>query len=532
MTDQTPSTEGQEPSAASTAPPSSIANPDWPEIDDSARVQIEPPPTQIDVPDLGNSEDDVVQAPETPAPISRVCATVTIERDVRGKKDVNSEFYRPISVLRVSVDELNKYAAEYPKINVEKDRDAQRWLRSLQEAQADALIGGALLEAVNRVDSEWAQGITHEGNRLAPGKPLIGNTGGKLVGQAGILKMQNAMGIGSSIQIPLWHSGIWVNMNAPSDIELLNMERRIADEKITLGRMTNGLIYSHSSVYIINHLMTLILDSIHDVNIKDYTPDNILDLIKAPDLMLLAWGLACTIYPNGYDFKQPCVKAPDKCKHVSEERINIGRLFFFDQKGATVDQRRHMANRGKKYTVEEIQNYQTLGKGGDNRTVQISDQLSITLKVPSVNDYIKSGFRWIESIEKMVGQVLTGRPTDQEKNDFVNQHSIVTIFRQYAHWVKTITFRDNDIIEDQETLEEALSMLSSDQKLYDKFFNEIKKFIDDSTIALIATPNYDCPVCGTPLSQEETKHPHLVPLDVVSVFFTLVHRRLDRTRQQ
>lgn len=496
-------------------------------------AQPAPEPVVGDTPPLG----DVVQAepapqPEPPAEKPRLALNVILEKDFRGQKDKDSDYQEAISLLRVTAEDFNRYSEDYAKINIQKDPEARKWFTSVREGRELAMIGGAFLEALKRDGSEWTQSVTHEGQRILPGRPQLGasSDGQKLTGQRAVLKMQAALGIGSMIQVPLWHSGVWVSINAPSDGALLNLERRIGEEKINLGRMTNGLIYSHSSVYIVNHLMTLLLDNIYETSIKDFRSETLFDLIKVTDLPILVWGLACSIYPNGYDYKLPCVKHPDKCKHITEEKLNLGRLFFFDHKGVTLEQRKHMANRTKKYTAEEIQHYHTLGKGGDGRVVKINDDISFVLKVPTVKDYIRSGYTWIESIEKMVAEVLTGRPTDKDKDDFITQQSVVTLFRQYAHWVSRIIFRDNETVEDTETIEEVLSMLSSDQKLYDKFFDEVKKFIDDSTVAMIALPSYDCPACGTPMTPEESKHPHLIPLEVISVFFTLVHRRLDRTR--
>lgn len=498
-------------------------------------------PATPDIPPVDTTEAEAAPAaedkpPEQPVevPVSRIALNVTIERDIRGPKDKNSDFQQPISLLRVTGEDLNRLAQNYPKINLEKDPIGRRWFGALEEAQENAMIGNIFTRSVRDAENtDWVQSVQHEGGKIAPGRPQFASAEGqKLTGQMAIMQMSSALGIGAMVQVPLWHSGIWVTIQPPSDVKLLNMERRIAEEKIKLGRMTNGLVFSHSSVYIVNHLMTTLLDSVYDMTVKDYTSDRILELIKVTDLPVLAWGLASTIYPNGYDYRQPCVKAPDKCKHITEEKLNISRLFFFDQKGILPEQRRHMADRKKKHEVAEIVQYQTLGKGGDGRVIELNDDIKIVLKVPSVKDYIRSGFTWIESIERMIGEVMTGRPTDKEKDDFITQQSIVTVFRQYAHWVSKIIFRDNGEIDDIETIEETLSLLSSDQKLYEKFFEEVKKYIEDSTVALIALPSYDCPACGTPMTPEESKHPNLIPLDPVSLFFTLARRRLDRTRVQ
>lgn len=462
----------------------------------------------------------------------KIFLNVTLEKEVTGAKDKDSEFQRPIGLLSVSLEKLDELAKDYAKIDITADRETRRWLAALDEGRQHGVVGGSFIESIAREGSDWRQNVQHDGVKLSIGRPSFGGAAAdqKLTGQRAVIKMQSALGIGSTVQVPLWHSGIWLTINAPSDSKLLIMERRISDEKITLGRLLHGLVYAHSSVYTVNHLLTLLLDCVYDATIKDYSAEKLLKAIKVTDLTSLALGFACTIYPNGYDHKQPCVLHPDKCKHVSEEKLNLARLFFYDQTAITTEQRRHMAERNKKHTDEEILKYQTLGKIGESKTFKLNDEVTVVLKVPTLADYLESGTTWIQSIENMVSEALTGRPTDEQKDEFITQQSVATIFRQYAHWVDKIIFRDNDVIDDKESIQEVLSMLSSDQKLYEVFFDEIKKYIDDSTICVVGIPAYNCPSCGTPMAPEERKHPNIIPIDVINLFFTLARRRLERTR--
>lgn len=459
----------------------------------------------------------------------RISGTVTLERPC--KDPIKEPGKIPVFILRNTVEEFNEKAEEYPQFNPSTGQEGRDWMVAVREAIPHVLIGGAHMRALARDQADWQQSVESEGVRLLIGRPTMGNVEGqKLTGDRAVMRVQNALGLGSMVQVPLWHSGIWVTIKAPSDSDLLVLERQITEEKITLGRQTNGLIYSNSSVYTVHHLMNFAMQHIYDATIKDVTPDNLKKVIKLTDIPTLVWALACTIYPNGFTFRQPCIDHPDKCQHVTEEHLNLTKLSWVDRSGLTRNQKRHMYDRTAKYTNEEVLKYQLEGSVADGRKVELNDKLAIHLKVPSVEQYIRSGFAWIEgiveSVEKSMGTTVMGR----EKNRFITQNGIVTALRQYAHWVDKIVFEDNEVVDDLETIEELLSTLSADEKIYEKFFTAVRDYIDDATISMIAIPSYSCPACGKPMSPEESKHPYLIPLEVIRLFFTLTGLKLIRAR--
>lgn len=461
----------------------------------------------------------------------RICPTVTIENAFKAPSGKEKDTQIPIALLNVTFSDFNTKGEAYPNFNVEGNTKARQWANTIRAAIPHLMLDDMFVKAANREGSDWQQSIESGGVKLNIGRPqFAASSDGKLVGEQAVIKFQTAMNLGSMIQVPLWHSGIWVSLKAPSDAQLLILERAQADEKISLGRKTQGLVYAHSSIYMINHLMGLLIDQIYNTSLKDHKDEKLLDVIKITDIPTLVWALACTIYPNGYTFHNPCIDNPEKCQHVVEERLILSKLFFFDRSGITSEQGMFMADRLKMHTLPEVQQYQTKGRGADGRVIELNDQFKMVLKVPTIREYIDSGFKWVEGIVQTIDKTMTGSMNSSEKDKYITQHSIVSIYRQYAHWVERIVFRDNDVIEDRETIEETLTMLSSDVDLYQKFFEGVKNYIDDCTVSMIALPSYNCPSCHKPMTPPESKHPFLIPLDVISLFFTLTHRRLDRTR--
>ena len=66
----------------------------------------------------------------------------------------------------------------------------------------------------------------------------------------------------------------------------------------------------------------------------------------------------------------------------------------------------------------------------------------------------------------------------------------------------------------------------------EEIIKEITRYVEDSTISLMAIPAYDCPVCKEPQEKAtEGRYPRMaayIPLDVLQVFFGLLARRIRR----
>ena len=122
---------------------------------------------------------------------------------------------------------------------------------------------------------------------------------------------------------------------------------------------------------------------------------------------------------------------------------------------------------------------------------------------------------------------------EKERDEYLIKQAKTTVMRQYAHFVKSITYLDNEYT-DRETIESIISDVSSSDELRKRFQDEIKDFIDDSTVALIAIPTYKCPSCGREQREaREGKHMlGLIPIEVMSNFFTLAAQKIRRIGQR
>lgn len=455
-------------------------------------------------------------------------ATSPLKANTRlGEKDA-------LSILAVDTPELNALSDGYPNLDVSQSPEGEEWLERVSEAQQYFQRGGALLETLVRPDSLYRQSVTVGAEQIMAHRPKFepAEGGQKLQGEQAMMRMQALLGLGAVVRIPLWHTGIWVTLKAPTEAALLELDRRIGNEKILLGRQSNGLIFSSTSVYSISYLVNFALAHIYEATVKYNDTAELKKIIRCTDIPTLLWGLICTIYPQGYPFRQPCVVDPTKCTHITEELLNLGKLSWTNDRALTDWQRQLMRRKTAKFTPEELERYQSEHRFNEHATVKLSDKVGMELKVPTLEEYELSGFAWVDGIVNQIDKAFGGTVKGEERNRYILEQGQMTALRQYGHWIARLVLNGNEVIDDASTIETTIGTLTSSEELYTAFFNGIGKFIDNTTISLIAIPKFNCPSCGKPQSDEEKQHPHLIVLDVVQIFFTLLDHRITKVLER
>jgi len=439
-------------------------------------------------------------------------------------------------VLPCTSEEFNNLVINAKRLDPTQSVQGQRWRDVVglgREVMPRASVG---LDALTREDSRWRQTVRlgEEGStEIGAGRPKPTDKRGNapLVGEEALQYLQTALGAGQLIRVPLWHSGIWLNMKAPTESQLLELDKRIANEKIALGRATNGLAYSNMSVYHNSFLFNFALSMVFDCSISGYTTDMLKRKISITDLPQLLWGLLCTIYPNGYRYHRPCVVDPASCQHVVEALLDIAKLSWTDNSALTQAQRNHMVRKTTKFTDIELTNYLSQHRFANKNTIVLKDtgaqKVVVELRVPTLADYEASGFSWVEGIVASTDQAFGSQLGGEERNEYILDQARATALRQYAHWIDRITFNDGEqSIDDRNTLESLIGQLTGQQDVFENFMEGVRNFINEATISQIAIPSYKCPACQKDQnSPEEMKHPHLIPLDIGTVFFILLGQR-------
>jgi hypothetical protein len=295
--------------------------------------------------------------------------------------------------------------------------------------------------------------------------------------------------------------------------------------------MTHGLAYSNMSVYFNSFLFNFALSMVFDSSIKGFTPETLKERILLPDLPILLWGLLITIYPDGYRYHRPCINDPSVCTHVVEELLDISKLCWTDNSALQQSQRNHMVRKTTKFTDIELSNYVSQHGYASKNTVLLKEingnRTVAELRVPTLADYEQSGFAWVEGIVSGADQAFGSQLGGQDRDDYLLDQARITALRQYAHWINRLTFNGKEYIEDRTTLENLVGQLTGDQVVSDNLLDGVRNFINEVTISQIAIPSYACPSCQKDQCEdtESNKHPHLIPLDIGTIFFILLGQR-------
>lgn len=441
-----------------------------------------------------------------------------------------------LCILPCTADEFAQTVQLVKRLDPTGSAAGENWRDTVKAGRFTHRRGDIGLDAFLREGSMWRQSVDSAGEgsaQLGAGRPKPTDRHGDapLVGEEALQRLQIMLGTGQITRIPLWHSGLWLSLKAPTEAQLLELERRIAAEKINLGRMTHGLAYSNMSVYFNSFLFNFALSMVFDSSIKGFTPETLKERILLPDLPILLWGLLITIYPDGYRYHRPCINDPSVCTHVVEELLDISKLCWTDNSALQQSQRNHMVRKTTKFTDIELSNYVSQHGYASKNTVLLKEingnRTVAELRVPTLADYEQSGFAWVEGIVSGADQAFGSQLGGQDRDDYLLDQARITALRQYAHWINRLTFNGKEYIEDRTTLENLVGQLTGDQVVSDNLLDGVRNFINEVTISQIAIPSYACPSCQKDQCEdtESNKHPHLIPLDIGTIFFILLGQR-------
>lgn len=468
--------------------------------------------------DVNETAEETVASPTRP--------TVTQTAKVSGPLDPNMPFWVPIpadtyTAIRDMIEN------RWPNINIEEYAGRRDVYNTVIAGLDTSVRGDVFTSTVSDTEADFHQGVlidAESGKYIRAGKPRHRDTGGKLlVGEKAMARVREITHSGGLIQIPLWHSGFWVSLRKPSIEALMELEYLISQEKIQLGRQTNGAVFGNSTVFMSKHLVEFVLEHLHSTSLIE--KESITDLMSALDLESVAWGMAVAAFPNGFNYARSVLDDdPDK-SYVIREKLDLTKIQWVNNAALTEWQIGHMGNRNQAtVTTDSVKRYQSEFTKGMPREVKLigdeeTGEISVKLKVPNISEYINAGTTWINTIVATTDKALAADVNDRVRNNYINKLAAATYMRLYAHWVAAVII-DGEEITDRETIDKTLNELSPNGTIRQKYNEEIIKFINESTIAVIAVTTET--VAEAEANTTLPAFPHLLPIDAVSTFFILV----------
>lgn len=487
--------------------------------------------------------------------------SVNLKVDNELKLPFTKPFSNPRKSTEIVLIEIPRYTSETFRANFERfenqymaymEYQAKRpgskinnWIGRVVDSSVLIPEGDALRGAVNRENADWGKRVTVGNESISAAIPVVSTNARKLEGAAGLTQAKSLMGLVGTINVPLYHSGVWITFQTPSASEDLNLNDILAEAKDEIGYLTNGLIFSADSYMLQRHVVDHALKHAVDCSVANVDTDWYYDNLLITDIPLMIWGIACATWPSGFGYSTPCINNPTKCNYVHEEILNLRRLNWTDRNALTDRQKLQLAKRlPNRYTNNDVEQYQRDHKYLTSPTciANLTYNTRVVLSVPKIRKFITCGDIWLERIKRVTEASLRKDMTKAQRANLMLQQGEVTTLQQFAHFVdrieinKAITADGFDevlwdeentlVYDDVDHIADLLAEASANKEVYKNFMDAVQKFQNEVVVSMIAIPTFNCPECGDLQTPIETPHPDLVPLEVARIFFTLVAQRI------
>jgi hypothetical protein len=494
---------------------------------DELDLSTQPQPSTQD-----NQTEPVVQQDKPKAKIKLPIVTREFE--------LLEEFSEPLSDKNKQIVETVPLPSEYteniPSLlkgkNPPTDVKTTEWAETLTAASQTAGVENVFISSLKKEDATFRQGVETPSGNLSIEIPKLKRVDNQILdGEKAVLMARNLFGLGTVTRVPLFHSGFWITLKAPSDAQLLELNRQLTSDKIELGRQSYGLAFSNQNIFYSSRIFELVKACIHSHSIK--TDKDISNFIYAHDLPIIIWGLACSVWPNGFNYSRSCMVDPDECQHVVTEKLNLSKLLWTNTSALNSWQKSHMNNRNSgSMSEDDVIRYrkELLNNQAKKITLDVNgESFSINMKTPNVLQWISQGTSWINNIVESATTAISSTASVNERNNYMINVAKTETLRQYSHWIDSIEIGSNRI-EDRDSIESTLGALSGGDELREQIIKNIQTYIDETVVSLIGIPTYNCPKCEAP---QEAKEPlprfvNIIPLEVYTIFFILLMQRISR----
>ncbi|BEG72718.1 hypothetical protein RVBP21_3460 [Pseudomonas phage BRkr] len=413
------------------------------------------------------------------------------------------------------------------------DRD---WLISLVAGMNHTNLDPTPIGGTEREGSVWQQGITgHDnGNLIRPGRPSQKIDRNKRHSKEELLAyLSKKSGLGATYETFMPRSGIWLRLRAPTLTEVVALQTEMQQIKLRLGMQTKGMSFSNAGSVMMNAMTDLALSCVIASNKSFITPSDLEHELSIFDEAILHHALASTMYIDGFNYDVPCIADPDNCTARITAKLNMSSIVWFDNTVFSNDQRKFIAKKFAPATDEDFKAYRE-GFGIGGKKVFWFGDIGVRLAIPTIAQRKMAASQWSQTLIEMSQGTFNEPPHGVQRSAYIDKLSKATIAMQYAHWVDGIYEKDDDVedfedqllSDDQEIISDYLANTLSDPQYAEQFFDTVHEYTNSCVLAVVALPSHNCKECKGPQGQAfNERFPHLVPLDMMAIFFTLAGQK-------
>lgn len=477
---------------------------------------------------------------ETVDPVESYDDTMTI-KEIDEAEDVKELFILPSSTAKKfmelydTLEELYKGTDENPYTKEEERILAYNGVFNTKYPTPEEVYYDKINQNIDNMVNKIKYGNTTYNMRN------INFKSGNVTGTQAVARFRSLLTLGEVAQIPLWHSGFWVVLKPATQTEIINLQIALARREIDLGKITNTMIYSNYGV-IYNRILTdFIIDHIHSTSLKLHSNDDIREYINIQDFFILALGMLSTMYPKGVTLSRTCcnsMKLDEQgrplCDFSISGLIDPKKLLWVDKTELKDNMINHMAKKDENImTIDSVKEYQYGFKNIKDKTVVIksenNNEFTVTFTLPNLKYYLVNGEQWVNDIVTKTEELFAKTDNIEQKNSKISRVMSASHLAIYNIFVKRISMGSDTVIEKIDDINEALSIISTDNVAYESFMKAIREYISTSAVAICAAPNFECPKCKMKQETKDGPFKEFIPLNVIEHFFALCALRARRT---
>lgn len=420
----------------------------------------------------------------------------------------------------------------------------EKWWSRLSAAQGTYMLhDDQYFDITTRGGAKWRNMLNHGTEESPLYKGLINERGlGKSTSNdssASFNLLSGLLKLGMSAYTPLYHTGIWVKLRAPTAASFIRLDETIASDKVDYGMRTRGDIFSNDAAIVRKHIADFVLDHIESTTAPKDDPDYLKTIIKVEDLNTLMLAMMKARYPDGYPLVQVCSVDPNECSHTTEGLVDLRSLLWVDTTALSARQYVIINNVRKRITEEQLQEYQDEFRSGGKGVIHLSTEevvddnivngVTINIEMPTLAKEEDYAVNWIRDTEHEIEELFREKnnPEDRRRKwqDIINTN----YFKTYGQYIRSIAIieagrkvKEFDAERDPDEIDRFFEIVSGEYVYTQQFFKALKKYMAENVVSVVGILNYECPNCGKKHDTRPGKHHIVLPIDMVSTFFTLV----------
>lgn len=366
--------------------------------------------------------------------------------------------------------------------------------------------------------------------------------------KASIARFQSLLGVSNTITVSLYHSGFTIGLSAPTQAELNNLQLEVYSETLDIGRNTSAFIASHKRGGAVRILRDYIKTKIVSCSLN-IDLDDVFKHISILDFDSILLGLLAATYVDSIVVSRTCKNSQVidetgsiKCMKTIRSDLNPKKMLFVNKDLLTNDLALTVSKRTTgSVELEEKEAYVSKLKNILLKKRDVKDEifigefnnvkLFVKFNIPSVDEFVEESDAWVEETKLQLDDLIdksadvkraTALETIMTNKILTNISAVIVNFR-------TIEPNGQEIIyTDKEFIKQNLMSLSGDMAIAEKVLIELKKYLNDSTISIVAINKFTCPSCQAENQEEDvpTGFEDFIPINMLDFLFTLVGDRI------